>query len=59
MAYPGAPLVVDRVSMVEQMKRLYRELTNADSQSTLRDFLESVQIIETASVPVIKLVIDL
>lgn len=59
MAYPGAPLMVDRVSMVEQMKRLYRELTNAESQCALQDCLESVQIIETASVPVIKLVIDL
>lgn len=45
------------------MKRLYRELTNMESQSqgvnSLRDCLEDVKIIETASVPVIKLVIDL
>lgn len=55
--------MVDRHILIEQMKRLYRELTNIDSSSNetrvLKECLENVQIIETASVPVIKLVIDL
>lgn len=45
------------------MKRLFRELTNMESSNqgvtALKECLEDVKIIETASVPVIKLVIDL
>ncbi|TNV74895.1 hypothetical protein FGO68_gene8183 [Halteria grandinella] len=62
--FPRPPLsVVDRSLLVEQMKRLFRELTNMESSNqgvtALKECLEDVKIIETASVPVIKLVIDL
>jgi DNA polymerase sigma len=57
------PDVVDRAILVETMKRFFRELTNMDSSNegvrALKECLEDVKIIETASVPVIKLVIDL
>lgn len=62
MLYPRFT-VVERSILVEQMKRLFRELTNMDSDNNgvkmLKECLQDVKIIETASVPVIKLVIDL
>ena len=58
MGYSSSPMLVDRVALIEQMKRLFRELTNSETgfQGGLKECLENVQIIETASVPVIKLV---
>lgn len=40
---------IDRIMLIEQMSRLYKQLNQMSS-------LESVSIIETATVPVIKLV---
>ena len=54
---------VDRHMLVEYMRRFYSTLSlpkpveESQRKGTLRDFIESSQIIETASVPVIKLVI--
>jgi hypothetical protein len=54
---------VDRHMLVEYMRRLYSTLSlpkpieESQRKGSLRDFIESSQIIETASVPVIKLVI--
>jgi hypothetical protein len=46
--------------MIEKMQQLYRELSKPmeeeKDQNTIRDYLQSSSIIETASVPVIKLV---
>jgi hypothetical protein len=48
--------------LVEYMRRLFAALSlpkpveESQKKGTLRDFIESSQIIETASVPVIKLV---
>jgi len=53
---------VDRHMLVEYMRRLFATLSlpkpveESQRKGTLRDFIESSQIIETASVPVIKLV---
>lgn len=53
---------VDRQMLVEYMRRLFAALSlpkpveESQKKGTLRDFIESSQIIETASVPVIKLV---
>jgi len=53
---------VDRHMLVECMRRLFATLSlpkpdeESQRKGTLRDFIESSQIIETASVPVIKLV---
>lgn len=33
MGYSSSPMLVDRVTLIEQMKRLFRELTNSESRS--------------------------
>lgn len=53
---------VDRQMLIDYMRRLFATLSlpkpaeESQRKESLRDFIESSQIIETASVPVIKLV---